>query len=83
MPNLTDELRRSVEAAGGAPLRLTDPATCQEYVLIRADLFDRLTEADYDASPWTAEERDALAVEAGKQAGWDEMNEYDNYPDKP
>jgi hypothetical protein len=24
-----------------------------------------------------------LAWEAGKHAGWDEMDEYDNYPEKP
>ena len=34
----------------------------------------------YDDSPWTAEERDALAWEAGKHAGWDDMGEYDEEP---
>jgi hypothetical protein len=42
------------------------------------DRYDRLTE--YDDSPWTAEEMDALAWEAGQSAGWDEMNEYNHYP---
>jgi hypothetical protein len=43
-----------------------------------------LSEADpYDDSPWTDEEMEFLAWEAGKLAGWEEMDEYDNYPVKP
>jgi hypothetical protein len=42
-----------------------------------------LTGDEYDDSPWTAEERDALAWEAGKHAGWEDMDEYDDDPEKP
>jgi hypothetical protein len=42
----------------------------------------RATKEDYDASPWTEEEMEALAWEAGRYAGWwEEMPEYDNYAD--
>jgi hypothetical protein len=37
---------------------------------------------DYDDSPWTSEELDALAWETGNLAGWDDMCEYDILPDE-
>jgi hypothetical protein len=79
---LTDE---QAKAAAEKPdgVRLNDPGTNREYVLVRADVYDQLLKGQYDDSPWTAEERDSLALEAGKHAGWDEMSEYDNYPEKP
>jgi hypothetical protein len=76
---------QQAKAAAAQPegLRLTDPGTNREYVLVRADLFDKLREPAYDDSPWTSEEREALAWEAGCHAGWDDMSEYDNYPENP
>jgi hypothetical protein len=44
------------------------------------DVYDRLK--GYDDSPWTDEERDALAWEAGQSAGWDDMDDYDHYRSK-
>jgi hypothetical protein len=41
-----------------------------------------LTAGEYDDSPWTAEEREALAWAAGKHAGWEDMDEYDSHPEK-
>ena len=38
---------------------------------------------EYDDSPWTREELQALAWEAGKHAGWEDMDEYDNDSGKP
>src|SRR4051794_7455116 len=46
-------------------------------------VYDRMKELLYDDSPWTDEEMDALAWEAGQHAGWGDMDEYDNYPEKP
>ena len=43
----------------------------------------RLKENDYDHSPWTREELEALAWEAGKHAGWEDMDGYDNAREKP
>ena len=40
-------------------------------------------EEGYDDSPWTSEECHALAWEAGKHAGWEDMDEYDDIPEKP
>ena len=79
---LTDE---QAKAAAEKPdgVRLTDTGTNREYVLLRADVYDQLRESQYDDTPWTAEERDMLAWEAGRHADWDRMDEYDNYPEKP
>lgn len=36
----------------------------REYVLLRPDVYDRLTEEGYDDSPWSAEELDRLREES-------------------
>jgi hypothetical protein len=81
MIELTERQRQAIQEHQGGPVELTDPATKETFVLIRRELYERL--ADYDDSPWTDEEMDALAWEAGKHAGWDDMGEYDEYPNKP
>jgi hypothetical protein len=73
---LTEEQARALASGGDGPPTLVDPKTQAEYVLIRKDLYESFTREDYDDSPWTAEERDALAWEAGKHAGWEEMSDY-------
>jgi hypothetical protein len=51
-------------------------------VLLRVEEYERLKVDDYDDSPWTSEERHALAWEAGKHAGWEDMDEYDQLPER-
>ena len=75
---LTEEQARAVAAGGDVPPTLVDPNTQTNYVLIRKEHYERLTGDEYDDSPWTAAERDVLAWEAGKHAGWEEMDEYDD-----
>jgi hypothetical protein len=77
MIELTEQQRQ--ELNGPEPARARDPMTNETYVLVRAEVYERLKEALYDDSPWTDEERDALAWEAGQSAGWDDMDEYDHY----
>ena len=57
--------REQVCALGqvGQPTTLIDPETQTAYVLLRQDVYERLTKEEYDAGPWTDEERDALAIE--------------------
>ena len=43
---ITPELKHVVEQAGDAPVRLTDPDTHQSYVLLRADQYERLIDAE-------------------------------------
>jgi hypothetical protein len=57
-------------------VRLTDPQTNREYVLVSAEVFDRLRELCYDDSPWTDEEQDAIRAEALDQLGWEGMETY-------
>jgi hypothetical protein len=61
MIELTEEQRRAVQEPPDQPLPMMDPVTQQTFVLVRRDLYDRLTE--YADSPWTDEEMDALASE--------------------
>ncbi len=42
MTPLTKEIRRAIEQAGDQPVRLEDPETRQTYVLLRADVYDRI-----------------------------------------
>src|SRR5260370_106880 len=63
--------------------RRTSPRTRETFVLLRVDEYERLKEDEYDDSPWTREELHALAWEAGKPLGWEDMDEYDDAPEKP
>jgi hypothetical protein len=82
MIELTEEQMEAVAESGETPPTLVDPRTQTAYILVRKDIYELLTDPDYDDSPWTAEEREALAWEAGKHAGWEDMDEFDS-PEKP
>jgi hypothetical protein len=76
MIELTPEQHAALE--NGETL-VRDAATNETYVLVRQGVYDRLKKlVGYDDSPWSDEERELLAWEAGKVAGWDNMDEYDN-----
>jgi hypothetical protein len=59
MIELTEEQRRELAQPGLVQVR--DPVTNETYVLLRKEQYENLL--DYDDSPWTAEEMDALAAE--------------------
>ncbi len=65
---LTEQQLQAIENSEATSPRRIDP---------------RLKEGEYDDSPWTREELEALAWEAGRQAGWDDMDEYDDLPETP
>lgn len=83
MIELTQQQIDAVKSHPLIPPQLIDPGTNETFVLLRASEYERLKESEYDDSPWTRDELHALAWEAGKQAGWDEMDEYDSLPEKP
>ena len=62
MIELTQDQVRALEQVG-QPATLIDPATQTAYVLLRQEVYERLTKEEYDAGPWTDDERDALAIE--------------------
>jgi hypothetical protein len=76
MIELTDEQVQALKNLKAHPPRLVNPRTNESFVLLRIDEYERLTE-EYDDSPWTREELEALAWEAGKNIGWEEDDEYD------
>jgi len=80
MIELTDQQVQALENPEATPPRLVNPRTKEMFVLLRVDEYERLTE-EYDDSPWTREELQALAWEAGKHIGWEDMDEYDDAPD--
>lgn len=53
-----------------------------QFLAWQSELAERQAQL-YDDSPWTPEEADALALEAGTSLGWDAMDEYDDYSRKP
>jgi len=61
------------------PPRLVNPRTRETFVLLRVEEYERLKE-EYDDSPWTREELQALSWERVKDEDW---NEYDDLPEKP
>jgi hypothetical protein len=64
MTELTPEQRQALAAQ--QPPRLLDPETGKRYVLLSEEVYERLKELLYDDSPWTDEEMDLLAEEAGE-----------------
>ncbi len=84
MIELTEQQAQAMAAPGTGPTRAVDPRTQETFVLLRTAEYERLVEEDepYDDSGWTREELLAAAWEAGKAIGWEEMDEYDNLPDK-
>jgi hypothetical protein len=83
MIELTDDQIRLLNTPAGTPPRVRNPQTQETFVLLRVEEYQRLTAPEYDDSPWTREELEALAWEAGKGIGWEDMDEYDQLPEKP
>jgi hypothetical protein len=78
--------KRRLDALGdtrGVPLRLLNPRRKDTYVLLPADEYERLKQDEYDDTPWTKEEIQALAWDAGTAIGWEGMDEYDDATEKP
>ncbi len=83
MIELTEQQIQALENSEATLPRLVNPRTKETFVLLRVDEYERLKEDEYDDSPWTREELQALAWEVGKRAGWKDMDEYDDTPEKP
>ena len=72
------ELRQAVQESENNLVRLIDPETNVEYVVLPAEKFTQIQTVLYDDSPLTEEEQRALLVQFGLRAGWDdpEMDVY-------
>ncbi len=60
MIELTEEQRKSIRQ--GNAVRVLDNG--HEYVVLHPDVYNRLSEEEYDDSSWTAEELDRLREES-------------------
>ena len=82
---LTEEQHRALDTVADAPPRVVDPQTNEIYILLRADLYERvkaLLENDYKLS-----DTYAAQMESALRAGWvdphmDDYNDYDAHRDK-
>ena len=72
MIELTEQQAKALENAEATPPRVVDPWTQETFVLLRVDEYERLKGQEYDDSPWTREELQALAWEAGEHTCWEE-----------
>jgi hypothetical protein len=79
MIELTEQQLQALEHPESTPPRVVNPRTKETFVLLRVEEYERLKD-EYDDSPWTREELQALAWEAGERGEWDE---YDDLPEKP
>lgn len=76
---ISEELRQEVQNSKDNLVRLVDPETNVEYVVLPAETFAQMQEGHpYDDSPLTDEEQNELLVEFGISLGWDdpEMDVY-------
>jgi hypothetical protein len=80
MIELTDQQVTQLGHPQGTPPRVVNPRTNETFVLLRADEYDRLKRSEYDDSPWTRGELEALAWQTGEQSEWEE---YEDAPEKP
>ena len=80
MLTIPKELQQAVRASDGRPLRLTDPTTHAEYVLLQAEMYDQLHGLLSNETSLTPDERRAVLIQAGLRAGWDDP-EMDVYND--
>ncbi len=78
---LSKEIQQAIKDAQEDPVRLVDPETDVEYVVLPIETFEQMRKGIYyDDGPITEEERTALLIEMGRSIGWDDP-EMDVYND--
>jgi hypothetical protein len=82
MTTITPEIRQAIEQAGDAPVQITDPETHAAYIIVKAEVYERMRALceDFDV-------RDFYPVmnEVAAREGWDDpaMDIYDEYQPPP
>ena len=82
MIELTEQQVQALNDPQPNPPQVVNPRTKETFVLLRAEEYRLLKQETYDDTPWTREELNAVAWDAGKRSGWDDMDEYDEIPEK-
>ena len=81
MITLTKEIQKALKDSQEDPVKLVDPETKAEYVVLPVETFELMRKGVYyDDGPITEEEQTALLIEFGLRAGWDDP-EMDVYND--
>ncbi len=80
MIEMTEQQMQALETSDVTPPRMLNPRSKEMFVLLRIDEYERLMKDEYDDSPWTREELQALAWERIKH---EDRDEYDDLPEKP
>jgi len=80
MITIPKELQQAVQVSQGKPIHLADPETNVEYVVLPAEVYDRMQKLFYDDEPLTNDEQQNLLIKAGLRADWDDP-EMDIYND--
>lgn len=75
-PKLSDEQRQAVEQNHGGPVEVVDAKTHHQYVLIRAEMFERFKRV-LELSEPSEEDTTALIQQIGKSAGWEDPSSDD------
>ena len=78
MIELTEQQLIALQEVGQNTYRVMNPQTKETYILLPVCEYERLKEDEYDDTPWTKDELQALAWEAGKNAGWQGLDDYDD-----
>jgi hypothetical protein len=78
MPILTKELKKAIDQSGEAPLHLTDSETNSEYILIRAEVYERMRAS---CEGFDVRAMYPIINELAAREGWDEpaMDVYNEY----
>jgi len=73
MATLTPEQWQEIQKAGEEPVRIANPETQTEYVIVKADVYDHIRALDEDTRAAYP-----LAMKVFGQDGWDDpqMDEY-------
>jgi hypothetical protein len=75
MIKLTDEQLDELKTPEGTPPRMVNPRTNETFILLPVSEYERLKADEYDDSPWSRDEIQALAWEAGERGDWDEYDD--------
>ena len=80
MIELTEQQSTALEQNEDQPLQVVNPRTQERFVLLRTVEYERL-KVEYDDSPWTRDEIEALAWDTIERSDED-FEEYDHIPEK-
>jgi hypothetical protein len=77
---LTDDLRQALEQEGSNPVYLVDATTNANYVIMRADQYEKV-KALFEEEEFNPRELYPLVERSLLKAGWDDpaMDEYNDY----